>query len=304
MCYETEIDDAPAYELVVSLYAYIHKKTHRYLDLGSSWIKETAKRLTPKLVAELEDERFEVLHRLNLLIWQCPGKRTPEELLQWLDQLPVSEIYERMVPWVNTFNEELGVIRDRMVYILDQWNQQYFQHFPSSLLVELKRDAQEKRLLLKGMNMPDFSEQVTHGVVIEPSRDIKKILFVPQYHCAPMTITDTFNGLITCQYPLQRDTNTQDEPPLSLMRMITGYADKNRLNMLRFIAQRPRSFTEIATHTGLAKSNVHYHLRTLRYAGLIRTHYAGGKYDRYSLREQALHSLQKELHSYIRGETK
>ncbi|MCK9906699.1 hypothetical protein MXD63_42755, partial [Frankia sp. Cpl3] len=105
------------YELVDSLYQYVNIKEHQSFRLDKQRRKSVQQQLTPAFAAELEDERLEVLHRINLLVWQCPGDRTPVSFLKWLQEQPPGELYERLAPWVELLPGNLHEIRDRMVYL-------------------------------------------------------------------------------------------------------------------------------------------------------------------------------------------
>ncbi|WP_153944935.1 ArsR/SmtB family transcription factor, partial [Acinetobacter baumannii] len=72
--------------------------------------------------------------------------------------------------------------------------------------------------------------------------------------------------------------------PRSLLRLARCLADESRLRILRFLTDGPRSFTEIVSHMGLAKSTVSYHMIMLRGAGLVRAYAEGECVQEYTLR--------------------
>jgi DNA-binding transcriptional ArsR family regulator len=83
------------------------------------------------------------------------------------------------------------------------------------------------------------------------------------------------------------------------MRLTKSLADENRLRILRFLVAGGKSFTEIVQYIGLAKSTVHYHMVSLRSAGLVRVHLSTESGERYSLRKGAFDKLRDHLTNYL-----
>ncbi|MBV8716454.1 MAG: helix-turn-helix transcriptional regulator, partial [Chloroflexi bacterium] len=71
------------------------------------------------------------------------------------------------------------------------------------------------------------------------------------------------------------------------------------LRILRFVADGPRTLTEVARFIGLSQPTVHHHLVQLRAAGLVRVHFVANAPSRYSLRPHALDQLSDQLGRYL-----
>ncbi len=298
--YSIKIEYSPAYELVLSLYAYIHFHEMKFILLGKEWREETAGTLPPRFASELEDERWEVLHRMVLLIAQCPEKHTVEDFLQWLSQLPAGEIYERLAPWVSSIPLNLGEIRDRSLYLLSEWNQHYFARVDADILRGLERDAERLVRLADTVSPIDLAEEATNGLRIEPTENLKQVILIPQYHCRPGTILDFFQGIATCLYPVMEIG--ENETISRLLPVTQCLSDEKRLQILRYLSEKPRTLSEIQQHVKLAKSTVHHHVSSLRRAGMIRSHYIDSSAPAYySLRHQFVDRLHADLHHYLRS---
>src|SRR5438094_10364397 len=99
--YRVEVDWAPAYELLVSLKAYVNRPEHKTLELGAGWVTGVRQQLRPELAAELTStEALSDVHVPNLLVRQCPGDCDVAGYLQWLSTLSLGELYERLAPFV------------------------------------------------------------------------------------------------------------------------------------------------------------------------------------------------------------
>ncbi|MDP4169993.1 MAG: winged helix-turn-helix domain-containing protein [Bacillota bacterium] len=298
--YEIELDYSPAYELITSLYFYINKDRLKIYELGTEWKKKVDERLSPAFKEVLKDKRMEILHRISLLVHNCPGERTPENFINWFKELSPIEMYDCMLPWVQDLPRDMLDLHEHLVYLFQEWNEHYFNHIDSNILESMEQDANKKRALLNKMNSEELVEYCTNGIHIQSDR-IQKILLVPQYHYAPSSIIDYYDGFITCLYPIELEENSP-----FIKKRVTHYfnslSDPNRVLVLKSLYVKQRTFKELAEITKLAKSNLHYHLAMLRSAGLIRAHHSSERVESYSLRIDTIPDMQKKLLSYITEE--
>jgi len=269
--YSVKVEYSPAYELVLSFYHYIYHRHMKAPKLDEQWRTMTEQRLPESFVEELRDERWEVLHRMVLLISQCPEKTTVEGFLHWLEKLPPGEIYERLAPWVESIPLNLGEIRDRSLYLLTEWNRHYFSHLDANIFKQLQDEARKWEKEAHVRSSIDLIEEVTNGMRIEPTEQLDTIIVVPQYHCAPATVIDFFRGVATCLFPV---TETGTEHSMAGIKQVAQcLADDKRLEILKLLSEGHHSLIDLHKKLGLAKSTVHHHITALRRAGMIRVHF-------------------------------
>ncbi|MGE8206658.1 ArsR/SmtB family transcription factor [Heyndrickxia sp. NPDC080065] len=292
--YSMTVEYSPAYELIVSLYTFIYNRKLKTIDLKEQWIKETKANIPANFINELEDERWEVLHRIVLLISQCDEKETIDGFLTWFERLSAGEIYERLAPWVDTISTELGMIRDNTVEILHKWNEYYFKNIDPAILPYLKQDAKNKREKVTSYQPIDLIEEATNGIRIEQSESLNRLILIPQFHCYPVTILDYFNGIATCLYPAWNLAEfDQTKEMIKLMQCI---GDETRLRILMYVAKKPRTLIDIHKHLKLAKSTIHHHIAQLRRVGVIRSHFIGSSTPAfYSLRKKFITEFTDEF---------
>ncbi len=302
--YQVDIDMAPAYELVVSLAAYLDRQAYKALDMGTRWAAQVRETLSPPLAAKLHDLR-EVPGKpvLDILIWQCPTKGADRDFLGWLATLSAGDIYERVAPYVPAdtawLPRDLGALREQVGSLLADWDDQYFRYVDPAILTGLAADATARRALLK-VTAPDVVvEAATSGVYLEPVPGLDWVLLVPQYHYRPWNLTQVYKRSRLFQYAVDTLPSGPDEPPPGLRRMTRALADDTRLRLLRFLATGPQSFGAIVAWAGIPKSTVHYHLVALRAAGLVRIHDAGHGNDTFSLRSSAITALSHHLVAFL-----
>lgn len=275
-------DFSPAYELLASAYLYLHP-TNR-TDLGSKWTKAVEQQLSNSLREEMKDKRLEVLHRLAILVWQCPDKSSSTAFLDWLESLTVGEMIEHMIPWVNRFQEDMSVVKERILRVLRGWDEEYFSKLDSEILkkLELRHLLEEKRAEQEAP-AAQF-ERITRGMVFDNQEREHTVVLIPQHHLSPHYILDFYEeGLVVCQYPVQDEADDGDGLN-SLARLSTALADEYRLKILRLVSKGASTYTDIVKELNLGKSLVSYHIMQLRVVGLLEAHYKNGRLAYYQLR--------------------
>lgn len=298
--YSIKIEWSVVYECIISLYAFIHEKERKHLQLGNAWMEETKKQLPDAFADELADERWEVLHRLVLLVAQSPQKKSVDDFLGWLGSIPPGEIYERLAPWVDTIPLNLGELRDHSVSLLARWNEHYFSKLAPAILASLERSAAEMAKQAQNMSPIELVDHASNGLWIEPVPELREVVLIPQYHCAPTSVLDFYRGLATCLYPVKDAGQAQSQPLTELLPLTQCLADEKRLHILRCLAEKNCTLGELQQQVSLAKSTVHHHVTALRRAGLIRAHYAGSTtVSSYSLRESFVDRLPVLLRSFL-----
>ena len=337
MPYSVEVDWAPAYELETSLLTLVfYRRYAKTLDIGDRWVARVREQGGKELADALASADG-LYGGLDLLVWQCPDKGTVESTLGWLSGLTAGEVYERMVPhmpdvpqnkrpsavtsggagYVESLEArtrmrnapsgggvaDLAGVRDRLVRLFMVWNRAYFQSVDPRVLAGLASDADSRRRLVGEIQPEDLIEDATCGVRLDPVNADVRVVLVPQYHLRPWNTYNVGRNLVFYHYPVDAVPPELGAPSPALLHLTRALSDENRLKMLRFLASGPRSFTEVAKFSGLAKSTVHHHMVALRAAGLVRMHvHFGGGPDRYSLRPGALETMGASLVSYLKGE--
>lgn len=298
---QIKVDFFEGHELFASLYAFKNKSLHKGLHLGNHWVKEVRASLSNHTLELIEKTE---LHdsTLNLLLLACPEKKSVETFLKWMEGISIGELYEHLTTWTLEGRKEIQNIdmwRINMVELLSLWNTEYFQKINQSIVDHLSETAIKKNNLVEKMKPIDFIEEITNGLRMELLDQHEKICLIPQYHISPYTLTSEYNGLSIIYFATEKKILDTETPSLSILNTAKALMDENRLKILRFLTTGEKSFTEIVPFIGLAKSTVHYHMVTLRSAGLVRVHvYRQGK-ERYSLRDGAFNQFNANLSNYL-----
>jgi DNA-binding transcriptional ArsR family regulator len=305
------VDWAPAYELVLSWLCFTHQKLHPRLDLGPAWLKDVRRRLPPDFTiarprgAAKDRNTPKDEHDLLLLLARaCPVGPDAAAFVTWLAQLTPGAAYEALAPRVPDAGPRLprdfSAWRDPLVSALGVWDSYYFSTIHPDILSGLDHEADSLKAQLPSPTPLQLVEQVTNGLCVEPTPDLRQITLIPQYHERPYNHQSAEQGNIILFYPADVLSSTaEDRPPSGLLRLTRALSDESRLRILRFLANGPRTLTAVARFAGLSQPTVHHHLAQLRVAGLVRIHFTLSGSTRYSLRQRALDQLAQQLGAYL-----
>jgi DNA-binding transcriptional ArsR family regulator len=304
------VDWAPAYELVLSLICFVTFPKHHLLELGEAWVRDVRQRLPDDLAPRLS--RKNALSALNLkendllllLVRVCPAERDTAGFLDWLAKLSAGDAYEAVAPKLRDAGPRLPrdfpSWRDRCLHVLTVWDSVYFKGIDPAILAGLAAHAANLRTRL---DCPPQAliEEVTNGILVEPPAEPMTVTLIPQFHERPYNTDAPEQGGVIILYPADIVASADDLPSPALLRLTRALSDESRLRMLRFVADGPRTLTEVARFTGLTQPTVHHHLVQLRAAGLVRVHFVVATPSRYSLRPHALEQLSDQLGRYLQA---
>jgi len=181
---------------------------------------------------------------------------------------------------------------------LHMWYDEYFRASIPEWEQALVHDANEKKQLWRKMNPKEIIEVATNGVVFETGDKLHEVVLAPMWHYRPLNNTCKFKDRSLLMYAVDSMENEEDVTRVALKRMITALSHDTRLNILRFIAHQPATFTELMEHVQLSKSTLKHHLVILRSAGYLRTTWTGSV-ERISFRQEGIADLSVFLEDYI-----
>jgi DNA-binding transcriptional ArsR family regulator len=142
-----------------------------------------------------------------------------------------------------------------------------------------------------GVNLPH-----DHVVEIGPDGDL---LLVPSLYVRPhVRVNCDRPWPLALIYPAAGDGRKRSPPPPDLVEALRALGDGTRLQVLRLIAERPRSPQELAPLIGISEAGLSKHLGRLVGAGLVRTRREGW-YVVYSLEPARAKTIAEALQTYV-----
>ncbi|WP_025025819.1 winged helix-turn-helix domain-containing protein [Caldalkalibacillus mannanilyticus] len=302
MTYKLVVDYSPVYELISSFTLFSSKKFIRNTDLGSEWVQKVKKQLDPEFLSLIANPKtVPCLEKPYILAWKSPYKQDIQKFLWWLGELTPGDMYEMLAPFVTEgLPNDLGDVRDKYVQLFSAWYEQYYSKVEEHIGKALEQDAEYKKRLEGSLNAVDLLEQASGGVRIEPLEGLDLIVLSPSSHYAPLTVYCEFQHFYFVQYSIDIPHEDPEAPQKPLMRITRALADENRMKILKFLAQGPKTFKEIVKFTRLSKSTVHHHLMALRSSGLISVYVTqDSNVDRYRFRPNAFKEFNKLMSTFL-----
>lgn len=304
MKYKVSIDVSVVYELIGSFMIYVTRKWTDNLDIGSHLITDMDARLPHAVRTELGKAYnwpffdYDVLYALAIL---REGDSDVLSFLDWVENTKTADLSPRLLTYTPSVAEDyLERIQKEYPPLLRLWYEHYFAEVESDIKPLIYEDAQEKSVLLPKMEAERLIEYATGGVILDDI-PVNSILLTPCVHFRPINTYCFYDKLLLIQYPVDVPEENEDDPPVVLLRMTDALADPDRLRLLRFVADEPKTVNDIATNLNQPYDALMHHLLILRAAGLLRSHVnAGDQTERFSLRPDGAAELQMFFESYIR----
>ncbi|KGX83405.1 ArsR/SmtB family transcription factor [Pontibacillus marinus] len=275
MSYKIKMLYSPVYELLLS-FSLFKRQTHlKYLDIGSQWKYDVEKLISKELLSKIKEKNDLHFEDLSvILIAQCPDKDSIQGFFKWIESLSIGEIYELISPFLSdkvTVPSNLESQRNQFVELLKEWNEQYFQTIDRECLKSLKDEAESTEKRLENESTEEVIRSVSRFVI--ESDEIKEVYLVPAIHFQPMSLVDQFKDTLFITYPTGKNVNGTER----VLSEFKALSDERRINILRYIAETPSTFTSIVKEIGMAKGNIHHHLSVLRGARLLDIHLTNDK---------------------------
>lgn len=136
-------------------------------------------------------------------------------------------------------------------------------------LVEvLESDARRRRTALVDAPPETAIAAATSGYVYEREPEFVRVVLIPHLAAAPSLLLCQHRDTRIICYPAERPGESADVVARAV-RLGKALSDPVRVAIVRTLAERETSLTELATTVGIAKSTAHHHLATLRAAGLV-----------------------------------
>lgn len=304
MTYELQIDVSPVFELLSSFTIYTTRKWMDNLDVGSEWvdqIKPLINEQTRQAFVEVAALPFTDFDILFAFIIERDGSDQIDDFLNDLENNDAEILLHKIHPYMSTVNiKDIERIKKHYVPLLRTWNTLYFESLYSFYNDLLQEDAEEKKLLLSKMDTQALTEYATGGLVVEPNLPIKRVILIPSIHFRPINMYCFYDDTLLIQYPIDIPELDEEAPPTHLVRLTRALAKPERLRLLRYIADQPKSLQEIIHDLSETEEKLMHHLMRLRVAGLLRVHLVAKDTEKFSIRPDGASELQMFLESYIR----
>ncbi|WDH81074.1 ArsR family transcriptional regulator [Paenibacillus urinalis] len=303
MSYQVKVDVSPIYELLNSFMVYVTRRWVRSLDLGPEWIENIDSTLSLDVRESIRAAAAWPFSDYDVLFAWTALREQTSEVQPFLEEMagrPIEELFQMVRPLLPDLTvEQASRIRDHYIPLLQLWDKHYYQSLLPEYRKLIEEDSSEKELLLTKMSPDRLVDYATAGLIVEDIPGLKKIILFPTVHNRPINMYCFYEGMLLIQYPVDVPEERDDEPPVSLLRLTEAISDPERLRLLRYISNQPKSIKQMSSELGQSEEFLRPHLMALRVSGLLQTHLGEDQSEKYSLRTDGLSELNMYLEAYI-----
>ena len=306
MSYEITVRFKPVYEFMNSLHTFICRKSHKKIELSLSWVKQTQSMLTTEYCSYLHEWQLDDEWKYAYLLLEHEDIYTAEDYINFLENTSDKDLLDQFVSLCRQWNYEvpefeMSRFKVRYRELFYGWNEQYFKGLSPDVCNALQAEYANRHAEKDQKSVDSFLDETTRGLMFGRTEGLVRIVLIPQYHFQPLHIFWHYGNTIVCHYAAPIYLGDDAVIPPYDLRVIRSLGEKNRLKILKFLHQGPRSFIEIVRHLELSKGITHDHISKLRSSGLLYAHFDGENLIEYSIRSHALRQVERSLLNYIEG---
>ncbi|WP_438350906.1 ArsR/SmtB family transcription factor [Paenibacillus sp. FA6] len=303
MNYKVNVDVSSIYELMASFMVYTSKKWTDNMDMGPDWVQQVDNQLSSSVRTTLAPASSWPFSDFDVLYIWIIHRQTGDDVDPFLEHLhhcSDDSLFNIASPYLpNLSLDETRRIRDDYGPLLKLWYLHYFKTIEHEIKPLLEEDALEKKTLLTKMDPENLIEYASGGLIVEDMQDLETVVLFPTVHNRPINTFCFYTNMLLIQYPVDVPEDNEDEPPMCLTRMTHALADHNRLRLLRFVADQPKSLADMHRDLNQPMETLMHHLMILRVAGFLRIHLSDRNNDKFSIRPDGVAELRMFLESYI-----
>ncbi len=328
-----EVQASPAYELVLSLFAYGCEDRSEY---ERDWFADAYERASDELKSGLDAIRSagEPLVGMVGVVYDLPERSIPA-LVERMDSIDPVELRLRLLGSVvkdlpaddvqaaaegdhaaigrvltsragrkhrNALDFLLAgdavELRETLAGTIRRFAEECMSDIADVETI-LERDARAKEALAGTLPPDRLVEAATNGVTFALQPDVSGVVLIPAIVTRPWVVIAEHGSLRIFAYPVADEsmTGSPDTPPDWMVRFYKALGDERRLQILRILSEGPAGLGELAERLGVAKPTAHHHVSALRRAGLVRV--TVGNEKEYSLRRDAVPQAGELLSAFL-----
>jgi len=161
----------------------------------------------------------------------------------------------------------------KLVKALEAYIDTFFAEEEQRILPVLKQGLSHAQMRAGSQPLPVLLEELSNGVRLEKIDSYSRIVLAPSFWGSPYMFLEKLSPdslmIVFGARPDSMAVIPGDIVPDALIRSLKALSDSTRLRILRYLAQSPRTATELSRALRLRPPTVLHHLNQLRMAGMI-----------------------------------
>ena len=277
---------------------------------NSAIVLETLKKLPATRVLETLSFPFQTSAAFKeTLLNVRPGhKWTPAERQILLENARLTEQYTQSAYLDGLYQawSDREALGGKLVRALEAYIDSFFAEEEQRILPVLKSSLSHAQMRAGSLALPVLLEELSSGVRIEKIDNYSKIVLAPSFWGSPYMFLEKLNAdtmmVIYGARPNSMAIIPGDIVPDALIRSLKALSDSTRLRILRYLAQSPRTATELSRALRLRPPTVLHHLNQLRMAGMVQILLSEEGERQFSPRYDGFENTIDLLKQFVQGE--
>jgi DNA-binding transcriptional ArsR family regulator len=206
---------------------------------------------------------------------------------------------------INTLNwwshpEEFG---ERYLASLQAYVAVFFAEEERRIKPYLQQALEKAQELAAQLDFSKLFVELSQGVIIAALEEAEEVMFVPSYWTTPLVMYDCVIErhwvVLFGARPAEVALVPGAVVPDALLRALKALSDPTRLQILRYLSNKPQAPSQLAKRLRLRAPTVIHHLNHLRLAGLVYVILVEREEKRYTVRESAVENTFEALRRFL-----
>ena len=271
---------------------------------------DALKNLPPSRVLETLSFPFQTptAFKETLLSTRPGHKWTPAERQTLLEGALLSEHYTQSA-YLDGLHEtwsDREAFGAKLIKAFEAYIDNFFNEEEQRILPVLKKGLSHAQMRAGSLALPALLEELSNGVRIEKIDSYSKIVLAPSFWGSPYMFLEKLSAdtlmVVFGARPDSMAIIPGDIVPDALIRSLKALSDSTRLRILRYLAQSPRTATELSRALRLRPPTVLHHLNQLRMAGMIQILLSEEGERQFSPRYDGFENTIDLLKQFVQGE--
>ena len=192
---------------------------------------------------------------------------------------------------------------ERYLAALQAYQVSFFAEEERRIYQVLQVALEQAQEMAQRLDFTSLVERLTQGVHIAALEEAAEVILAPSFWMTPLVIyghiTPEKMLLLFGGRPPEASLVPGEDVPDAMLRALKALSDPTRLRVLRYLAGKPLSPSQLSQRLRLRAPTVIHHLNALRLAGLVYLSLDVEGEKRYAARISVVNDTYKTLHQFL-----
>ena len=192
---------------------------------------------------------------------------------------------------------------DQLLAAYESYYEVFFKEEEIRIKPIIARGLLDSQGMADTLSVPALVDELSKGVTYESMETLNTLWLVPSYWCSPLIFmieprTNEKLMVFGCRSE-EQNLVPGEYVPDGLVIALKALSDSTRLRIASYLQEAPETPSSLAKKLRLRPPTVVHHLNIMRLAGLVQVKISKDGERSYSLREQAIPSLVRQIDNFF-----